>query len=230
MAFAKLEKRAGTGRPAKKTARARIAAKEVGSVLSVQGCVAAISGLSFVQEDELVLVNGRTGVAFSLLPDRVLAVMLDDAPIAAGDKAERTGRIASVPVGSALLGRAVDPLGAPIDGGRAIRSATRYNIERPAHGIMERKGVDTPLATGIKAIDSAIPIGRGQRELILGDRQTGKTSIAVDAIIAQKKTGVICIYCAIGGRTDSVAKVRASLADAGALGHSIIVAAAAESS
>ena len=224
MPLKRLEKSMGAAAPR------RLKVSETGVELSVEGCVAAVSGLPYVRADELVEIRGSIGIAFSLLPGRVLVVMLDGAAISAGDKAVRTGRIADVPVGPELLGRAIGPLGSVIDGGRALRTKRRLPLERPARSIMERKGVDRPLITGIKAIDSVIPIGRGQRELILGDRQTGKTALAVDSIIAQKGNGVVCVYCAIGGRTDSVAKVKAGLEGAGAMDHTVIVAAAPESS
>ncbi|MDR1008997.1 MAG: F0F1 ATP synthase subunit alpha [Rickettsiales bacterium] len=209
----------------------RIRVSETGTVLSITGCVVLAAGLPYVALDELVSIKGAVGMVMSLEKSHVSIVMLSDAEgISAGDKVVRLHRIADVPVGPSLLGRAIDPTGRAIDGGRAITAKIKYNIERPAHPIFDRQSVGVPLQTGIKAIDSIIPIGRGQRELILGDRQTGKTALAVDSMIAQKGTGVICIYCAIGGRTDSAAKVRARLIEEGAMENSIILAASAESS
>ncbi|MGN0929251.1 MAG: F0F1 ATP synthase subunit alpha, partial [Alphaproteobacteria bacterium] len=195
------------GAVSKKT-KASIVSEEIGEVVEVIGSIVRAKGLSSVKMDELVEIGNSSGIVINLNEDSVGIVLLDSSQnIEAGEKVKRTGRIADVPVGPALLGRVVNPLGEPLDGGAKIIAKERYNIEREAHQIMERQEVSVPLQTGLKAIDAIIPIGRGQRELILGDRQTGKTAIAVDSILAQKDTGVICVYCAIGSRADSVAKV-----------------------
>jgi F-type H+-transporting ATPase subunit alpha len=214
---------------AAKRARPKPVAREVGRVAEIEGGVARCSGLSRVRLGELVDVCGVSGFVMGLLRDFAgIAFLGEPEGIRAGDRVARTGRIASVPVGPSLLGRVVDPLGRPLDGGRAVASRLRYDMERPAHPIMERAPVGVPLQTGIKVLDALIPIGRGQRELILGDRQTGKTSIALDTMLAQKDTGVICIYCAIGARADSVARVVDTLKKNGCMKNSIVVSAPGE--
>ncbi len=215
---------------AKKT-KASVVSEEVGEVIEIVGNIVTCSGLSSVKMDEMVSVQDCKGIVINLDEDFVGIVLLDNPQkIKAGDKVKRTGHIADVPVGPELLGRVVDPTGTPLDNGPKIITQTRYNIERDAHPIMERQAVSTPLQTGIKAIDAIIPIGRGQRELILGDRQTGKTAIAVDTIISQKDTGVICIYCAIGQRADSVAKVIDVLKQKDCMKNTIVMVASGESS
>ncbi len=205
--------------------------EEVGEVIEIVGCIVSATGLSSVKMDELVEIKNSMGIVINLSEDRVGIVLLDDSQnIEAGDKVKRTGRIADVPVGHALLGRVVNPLGNPLDNLGKIVATERYNIEREAHKIMERRAVSVPLQTGIKAIDAIIPIGRGQRELILGDRQTGKTAIAIDTILAQKDTGVICVYCAIGSRADSVAKVIDVLKKNDCMKNTIVVVASGEDS
>ena len=205
--------------------------EEVGEVIEIVGCIVSATGLSSVKMDELVEIKNSMGIVINLSEDRVGIVLLDDSQnIEAGDKVKRTGRIADVPVGHALLGRVVNPLGNPFDNLGKIVVTERYNIEREAHKIMERRAVSVPLQTGIKAIDAIIPIGRGQRELILGDRQTGKTAIAIDTILAQKDTGVICVYCAIGSRADSVAKVIDVLKKNDCMKNTIVVVASGEDS
>lgn len=214
-----------------KKTKAHIVSEEVGEVVEVIGSIVRATGLSSVKMDELVEIKDSLGIVINLNEDTVGIVLLDNPQnIEAGEKVKRTGRIADVPVGPALLGRVVDPLGNPLDGGAKIVATERYNIEREAHQIMERQEVSVPLQTGLKAIDAIIPIGRGQRELILGDRQTGKTAIAVDAILAQKDTGVICVYCAIGSRADSVAKVIDVLKKKDCMKNTIVVVAGGEQS
>lgn len=196
-------------------------------ILSVGTGVAHISGFPDLHADELVAFSdGTLGLAWSLAPDRVGVVVLGGTEgLKPGDRLHRTGRVADVPVGAALLGRVVDALGRPIDGGDPIEAEARLPVERPAPPILHRAPVEVPLQTGIKAVDAAIPVGRGQRELILGDRQTGKTAIAVDTILNQRDNGVISIYCAIGQRASAVARVIADLRKGGALERCIIVVA-----
>lgn len=214
-----------------KKTRASVVSEEVGEVVEIIGNIVSCNGLASVKMDELVQIKNSVGIVINLDEDRVGVVLLDSPrDIEAGDKVKRTGRIADVPVGDELLGRVLDPLGNPLDNGPKIKTKERYNIEREAHPIMERREVSVPLQTGLKAIDAIIPIGRGQRELILGDRQTGKTAIAIDAILSQKDTGVICIYCAIGQRGDSVAKVIDVLKQKDCMKNSIVVVASGEES
>ncbi|MEY3385734.1 MAG: F0F1-type synthase subunit alpha [Bacteroidota bacterium] len=213
---------------------------EVGTVLQVGDGVARIYGLTNVMASELVeFPNGVVGMVLNLEEDNVGAVLFgDDSLVKEGDQVRRTGRIASVPVGDALAGRVVDPLGRPIDGKGPIKESAIYPIERKALGVIDRQGVHEPLQTGIKAIDSLIPIGRGQRELIIGDRQTGKTTVALDAIISQAYTHtkeaqeqgikpVYCVYVAIGQKGSTVANVVATLEKYGAMGYTTVVAASA---
>ncbi|OGH61313.1 MAG: F0F1 ATP synthase subunit alpha [Candidatus Lindowbacteria bacterium RIFCSPLOWO2_12_FULL_62_27] len=201
--------------------------QSVGVVLYVGDGIARIHGLDDVGAGEfLEFPNGLTGIALNLEEDNVGAVLLgDDALVKEGDEVKATGRIASVPVGRALLGRVVNALGRPIDGGAPIQGEETRAVEQNVPNVVERQPVKEPLQTGIAAIDSMIPIGRGQRELIIGDRQTGKTSIAIDTIIAQKGHGVNCIYVAIGQRRSTVAKVVQTLKDHDAMDYTIIVAA-----
>jgi F-type H+-transporting ATPase subunit alpha len=202
---------------------------DVGSVLSVGDGIARINGLTNVMATELLeFPGGVLGVALNLERDQVGAVIMGDYEhIEEGDIVKSTGRIASVPVGDALVGRVVNAVGEPIDGKGPIQSDSFFPIERIAPGVIERANVDTPVQTGIKAIDSMIPIGRGQRELIIGDRQTGKTAIAIDTIINQKGKDLICIYVAIGQRQGQVAQVVATLEQYGAMEHTIVVVASA---
>jgi F-type H+-transporting ATPase subunit alpha len=202
---------------------------EVGSVISVGDGIARIYGLDRCMAGELLeLPHGVMGMALNLEEDSVGAVLLGEANlIKEGDQVRRTGRIMQVPAGEAVLGRVVDPLGVPLDGKGPIRSTTFMNIERIAPGVVDRTPVKEPLQTGVKAIDSMIPIGRGQRELIIGDRQIGKTAIVVDAIINQKGKGVVCIYVAIGQKQSTIARVVKTLDEAGAMDYTIVVAAAA---
>ncbi|MDR1477299.1 MAG: F0F1 ATP synthase subunit alpha [Rickettsiales bacterium] len=211
-------------------AKAAPSARESGRVSEVMGGVVKCSGIARARLGELVDVDGVPGTVINLNEGWAGIAMLGfSESVRAGGRVARTGRIASVPVGPVLLGRVVDPLGRPLDGGRAPSSRLRFEIERPAHPIIERAPVGVPLQTGIKAVDSVIPIGRGQRELILGDRQTGKTAIALDAMLAQKGTGVICVYCAIGARADSVVRIVDALESAGCMKNCIVVSASGES-
>ncbi len=207
----------------------RIETDEVGTVILVGDGVARISGLDRCMAGELIeLSNGSYGMALNLEEEAVSVVILgSDEGIREGDRAKRTGRVVSVPVGEKLIGRVVDALGRPIDGKGAIEAAEYLPIERKAPGIIQRKHVDTPLETGIKAIDSMIPIGKGQRELIIGDRQTGKTTLATDTILNQKGKGVVCVYVAIGQKRSTVAQVVSMLESRGAMDYTIVVSATA---
>ncbi len=200
--------------------------QEVGFVANVSTGVAQVRGLPGVGFEELVsFADGTMGIAFSIDVDEVGVVLLGEAPgIRAGDQVQRTGRVTDVPVGDALLGRVVDPLGRPLDDGPPLpQGGPRLPVERDAKPIMDRAPVSTPLQTGIKAIDALVPMGRGQRELILGDRQTGKSAVALDTILSQRGEDVICVYCAIGQRASAVAQVVAKLSEAGALEYCVIV-------
>src|ERR687884_48931 len=203
---------------------------EVGSVISVGDGIARIHGLEKVMAGELIeFPHDVAGIAMNLEEDQVGAVLLGDfAEIKEGDEVRRTGRIFDVPVGEALIGRVVNALGEPIDGKGPIESKERRRVELKAPGIVQRQPVKEPLQTGIKAIDGMIPIGRGQRELIIGDRQTGKTAIAIDTIINNKDSGVISVYVAIGQRLSTVVALAKTLEDAGAMDNTIIVAASAD--
>ena len=203
--------------------------REIGTVLSVGDGIARISGLSGAMATELLeFPQGVAGIALNLERDVVGAVIMGPYDhIEEGDTVKSTGQIASVPVGDALIGRVVDAVGAPIDGKGGLQLTERYPVERIAPGVGERENVDTPVQTGIKAIDAMIPIGRGQRELIIGDRQTGKTAIAIDTILNQRDGDLVCIYVAIGQRQGQIAQVVGTLADRGALEHTVVVAASA---
>jgi F-type H+-transporting ATPase subunit alpha len=202
---------------------------EVGSVISVGDGIARIHGLEKVMAGELIeFPHDVAGIAMNLEEDQVGAVLLGDfAEIKEGDEVKRTGRIMSVPVGEALIGRVVNALGEPIDGKGPIHTTEFNPVERLAPGVVVRRGVKEPMQTGIKAIDAMIPIGRGQRELIIGDRQTGKTAIALDTIINQKGGDLICIYVAIGQKRSTVAQVVKTLEDHGAMQYTIVVSASA---
>ena len=202
---------------------------EVGSIISVGDGIARLHGLEKVMAGEMLeFPHNVSGIAMNLEEDQVGAVLLGEyAELKEGDEVRRTKRIVSVPVGQALVGRVVDSLGKPIDGKGPIETDTYFPVERIAPGVIDRQPVKEPMQTGIKAIDSMIPVGRGQRELIIGDRQTGKTAIAVDTIINQKGSGVICIYVAIGQKRSTVAHVVKTLEDHGAMDYSIVVVASA---
>ncbi len=207
----------------------KIDQSETGTIILVGDGIARAAGLQKCMVNELVqFSNGEYGMAQNLEENSVSIVLLgSDAGIREGDTVKRTGRVVSVPVGESLLGRVVDALGAPIDGKGPIEAVKYMPIESPAPGIIERKSVSVPLQTGIKAIDAMIPIGRGQRELIIGDRQTGKTTLAVDTIINQKGKNVICVYVAIGQKRSTVAQLVETLTHAGAMDYTIIVSATA---
>ncbi|HXA18541.1 MAG TPA: F0F1 ATP synthase subunit alpha [Thermoanaerobaculia bacterium] len=202
---------------------------EIGTVVSVGDGIARVYGLDRVMAGELVqFPHDIAGLALNLEEDNVGVVLLGEASaIKEGDEVKRTGKIMSVPVGQALIGRVVNPLGIPIDGKGPINTTEFYPIERLAPGVVDRKPVKEPLQTGLKAVDAMIPIGRGQRELIIGDRQTGKTAVAVDTIINQKGKNVICVYVAIGQKKSTVAQVVRTLEENGAMDYTIVVNASA---
>ncbi len=204
-------------------------ARNEGTIVSVSDGIVRIHGLADVMYGEMIeFEGGLYGMALNLEQDSVGAVVLGDyLPLTEGQKAKCTGRILEVPTGPALLGRVVDALGNPIDGKGPIEGAESAAIEKVAPGVIWRKSVDEPVQTGYKAVDAMVPIGRGQRELIIGDRQTGKTALAVDAIINQKGKGVKCVYVAVGQKQSSIANVVRKLEEHGALDHTIIVAASA---
>jgi F-type H+-transporting ATPase subunit alpha len=210
----------------------KVGIADVGAVLEAGDGIARATGLANVKAQELVqFANGVMGIAFNLEQETVgIIIMGDYAEIAEGMEVRATGRIASVPVGDGLIGRVVNALGEPVDGKGPIKFTDYRPIERIAAGVVERQDVDTPVQTGIKAIDSMIPIGRGQRELIIGDRQTGKTAIAIDTIINQKGKDLVCIYVAIGQKKAAVARTVAVLEQQGAMAHTIVVIAAADES
>ncbi len=206
------------------------AVREYGKIIASGEGVARAEGLPGVKSEELVIIgSGTRAFCFNLEPDGADLVLLDKGrTVRSGDEVRRTGKVLEVPVGYGLIGRTIEPLGQALDGKGRIRSEEKWPIEREAPAIMERSPVEEPLQTGIQAIDALIPVGRGQRELILGDRQTGKTAIALDTIINQKNSGVICIYCAVGQRASAVAKVVSDLEKYGARDNTIIITAAAE--
>ena len=207
-------------------------ASDIGTVVSVTDGITRIHGLSDVQYGEMIEFPGATfGLALNLEQDSVGAVVLGDyTHISEGDTVKTTNRILEVPVGDALLGRVVNSLGEPLDGKGPIEGATSAPIEKIAPGVVARQSVSQPVQTGLKSIDSMVPIGRGQRELIIGDRQTGKTAVAVDTIINQKGTGIKCIYVAVGQKNSSIAGVVRKLEEHEAMEHTIVVAAAASDS
>ncbi|MDP3047686.1 MAG: F0F1 ATP synthase subunit alpha, partial [Chloroflexota bacterium] len=212
--------------------QAPVEAVDVGGVLEVGDGIARVSGLSRAMSSELLeFPGGVFGMALNLEADNVGAIILGDFEnIKEGDTVKSTGRIVEVPVGEALVGRVVNALGQPLDGKGPIATTKFRPVERVAPGVIARQAVDVPLQTGLKAIDAMIPVGRGQRELIIGDRQTGKTAIAIDTIINQKKGDVVCIYVAIGQKLSKIAQVMATLEEYGAMDHTIIVAASAADS
>jgi len=201
--------------------------REVGKVISVATGIARVSGLPGVGFEELVKFPGDVlGIAFNVDEDEIGVVLLGEyQDLHEGDEVERTGRVMDVAVGDGLLGRVIDPLGRPLDANGPVAASKRMPIERPAPPIMDRAPVTVPLQTGLMVIDALIPIGRGQRELILGDRQTGKTAIAIDTILNQHGKNVICVYCAIGQRASAVAKVIANLREKGAMDYTVVVVA-----
>jgi F-type H+/Na+-transporting ATPase subunit alpha len=207
----------------------KIAVDEVGTVMSIGDGIARLYGLDKVMAGELIeFPHNVAGIAMNLEEDQVGSVLLGDyTEVEEGDEVRRTGRIMSVPVGDALIGRVVNGLGLPIDDKGPINTDQFNAVERLAPGVIDRQPVKEPMATGLKAIDAMIPIGRGQRELIIGDRQTGKTAVALDAIINSKGRDLICIYCAIGQKRSSVAQVVKTLEDFGAMEYTIVVSASA---
>ncbi|MDJ0737784.1 MAG: alternate F1F0 ATPase, F1 subunit alpha [Nostocaceae cyanobacterium] len=209
---------------------AELTSQEIGIVKSVGQGIARIAGLPQVKSEEVVrFIGNGLGMVFNLDPDEVGIILLDKSEhVKAGYEVRRTGRVLDVPVGHTLLGRVIDPLGRPLDGRGLVRSSQRRPAQREAPGIMDRAPVTVPLQTGIKVIDALIPIGRGQRELILGDRQTGKSSIALDTIINQKGKDIICVWCAMGQRSSAVAKLIADLQKHGAMEYCLVVVAGAE--
>ncbi len=210
----------------------KVQAKRVGRILSINDGVAKVSGLPQVAYlERLEFAHGIYGFAINLEEDAVGAIILGDyLKLKEGDEVRGTGQLLSMPVDESFLGRVVNPIGEPIDGKGPIHGKKLYPLEKIAPGVIQRQAVNTPLQTGIKAIDAMIPVGRGQRELIIGDRNTGKTSVVVDTIINQKHENVICIYVAIGQKTSRIAQVAAEFAEYKAMGHTIIVAASASDS
>ncbi len=204
---------------------AQLTPREVGTVTSVATGIAKVSGLPGVGYDELVTFPGNVlGLAFNVDADEIGVVLLGEYwYLHAGDEVQRTGRVMDVAVGEGLLGRVINPLGQSLDGKGPVPETPRLPIERPAPPIMDRAPVTAPLQTGLKVVDALIPVGRGQRELILGDRQTGKTALAIDTILNQRGQNVLCVYCAIGQRTSVVAKVVATLEETGAMEYTVVV-------
>ncbi|MCX6756771.1 MAG: F0F1 ATP synthase subunit alpha [Candidatus Nomurabacteria bacterium] len=209
-----------------------IEVNEVGNVISVSDGIARVSGLTSVASmEEVTFASGAKGLALNLESDMVGVVIVSGADgVSEGEEVTRTGRVLAIPVGEALLGRVVDPLMNPVDGAKITGLNHVELVEKIAPGVMEREPVNVPMQTGIKAIDSMIPIGRGQRELIIGDRQTGKTTIAIDTIINQRGTGVICVYVAIGQKESKIAQIVEKLRAAGAMDYTVVVLAGASHS
>jgi F-type H+/Na+-transporting ATPase subunit alpha len=207
----------------------KVQVDEVGTITSLGDGIARIHGLDKVMAGELLsFPHGVSGLALSLEEDQVGAVVMGDfTEIREGDEVKRTGKILSVPVGDAMIGRVVNALGVPIDDKGPVAASASLPMERLAPGIIDRQPVREPMATGLKAIDAMIPIGRGQRELIIGDRQTGKTAVLLDTILNNAKNDLICIYCAIGQKRSSIAQVVQTLTEQGAMGHTVVVAASA---
>ncbi len=209
----------------RETFRPQLTPREVGTITSISTGIARVSGLPGVGFDELVKFPGDVfGIAFNVDEDEIGVVLFGEYwHLHTGDEVERTGRVMDVAVGDGLLGRVIDPLGRPLDGNGPVASSERLPIERPAAPIMDRAPVSVPLHTGLKVIDALIPIGRGQRELILGDRQTGKTAIAIDTILSQRGQNVLCVYCAIGQRASAVAKAVATFVEEDAMDYTVVV-------
>jgi F-type H+-transporting ATPase subunit alpha len=203
----------------------KLTPQEVGAITSVSTGIARVSGLPGVGFDERVMFPGDvSGIAFNVDPEEIGVVLLGEYwHLNTGDEVRRTGRVMDVAVGDGLLGRVIDPLGRPLDGNGPVAAGRRLPIERPAAPIMDRAPVTVPLQTGIKVIDALIPIGRGQRELILGDRQTGKSAIAIDTILNQRGKDVVCVYCAIGQRGAAIAKAVATFKEKDAMGYTVVV-------
>src|SRR3989338_8544393 len=210
----------------------QIKAEKIGHVLEVFDGIAKVSGLSLIKSSEMVTFpNGEIGVALNLEEDTIGVIILYDfSKIKEGDEVKATGKILEVPVSDDIIGRVVDALGIEIDGKGVIKTSKTYPIEKVAPGVITRLSVDKPVATGIKVIDAIIPIGRGQRELIIGDRQTGKTAIAIDTILNQKGQNLICIYVAIGQKDSKLRKIEKRLAEGGAMDYTVIVSAGASES
>jgi F-type H+-transporting ATPase subunit alpha len=204
-----------------------LAPREVGTITNVSTGIALVSGLPGVGFEEMLRFPGGVyGIAFNLDEDEIGVVLLGEySHLHAGDEVERTGRVMDVAVGDELLGRVIDPLGRPLDAGGRVAATLRLPVERPAAPIMDRAPVTVPLQTGLTVVDALVPIGRGQRELILGDRRTGKTAIAIDTIINQRGRNVVCVYCAMGQRASAVAKVVANLREKGAMAYTAVVVA-----
>ncbi|HEJ83168.1 MAG TPA: F0F1 ATP synthase subunit alpha, partial [Desulfobacteraceae bacterium] len=213
-----------------KSHRPRLGVQEVGVISFLGPGVVRVAGLQGVRSRELLRFPGeRLGMAFDVAPHEAGIVLLDESEdLEAGDEVWRTDRVLDIAVGDDLLGRVIDAQGRPLDNRGPVHGSKRLPVERPAHPIMDRLPVTVPLQTGIKVVDALIPIGRGQRELIIGDRQTGKTAIALDTIINQKDTDVLCIYCAIGKRASAAAKVIADLHQREAMDHSMVMVATEE--
>ena len=209
----------------RQASKPRLALRETGVITSIASGIAKVSGLPGVGFEEVLKFPGESyGIAFNIDEDEIGVVLLDDySQLNTGDEVERRGHVMDVPVSDALIGRIIDPLGRPLDGKAPVISSKRLPIERAAPSIMDRAPVTEPLQTGIKIIDALIPIGRGQRELILGDRQTGKTAIALDTILNQRNQNVLCVYCAIGQHASNVAKVVATLHEEGAMSYTVVV-------
>ena len=212
-------------RQARQSFAAELKPREIGTITSIATGIAKVSGLPGVGFEEVLNFPGDIyGIAFNVDEDEIGAVLLGDYwRLQAGDEVERSGHVVDVPVGDGLIGRIINPMGRPLDAKGLVNYSTRLPVERPSPSIMDRAPVSVPLQTGIKVIDALIPVGRGQRELILGDRQTGKTAIALDTILNQRNHDVLCVYCAIGQRASGVAKVIATLREHGALEYTIVV-------
>lgn len=210
---------------ARESVRPALTPRETGTITSIITGIAKVSGLPGVGFDELLKFSGDIyGIAFNVDEDEVGVILLGDySSLQAGDEVERLDRVVDVPVGDGLIGRIINPIGQPLDGKGRLVTSERQPVESPAPSILDRDPVTEPLQTGIKVIDALIPVGRGQRELILGDRQTGKTAIALDTILNQRGKNVLCVYCAIGQRASGVAKVIATLREQGALEYSVVV-------
>jgi F-type H+-transporting ATPase subunit alpha len=198
---------------------------DIGTVVSVSDGIARVTGLlSVASMEEVVFSSGARGLALNLESDMVGVVIVSGVDgVKEGEEVKRTGQVLAIPVGDALLSRVVDPLMNPLDGHALQGLSGKELVEKIAPGVMEREPVNVPMQTGVKAIDAMIPVGRGQRELIIGDRQTGKTTIAIDTIINQKGTGVVCVYVAVGQKESKIAQIVEKLKDAGALDYTVIV-------